>query len=343
MVYYASQAAEGLAHAHVRGVLHRDIKPSNLLLTEGQKLKILDFGLGTLLEREEVSTALTTAGMAVGTPDYISPEQARLVKLDGRSDLYSLGCTIYHLLSGQLPFKGESSMDCIVGRITGKAVPITEVRPGLPPRLVESIEKMMATNPDDRYQTADEAAAAMRSMLRPKKAPPESSATAVAANTSVPKPVPAVAANASVPKPVPAVAAHASVPKAVPAVAANASVPEPVPKGRTTPEAPSPPVLSRVHLAKSKRDSLRSRWTMAHGVLAAVAVGLVSLLALTITLFWSSGDERPASQPEASHTNDGPVLPARGRSSPVECCRPYARTTALPSRPVGQKLASLVW
>ena len=172
VVYYASQAAEGLAHAHARGVLHRDIKPSNLLLTEGQKLKILDFGLGTLLEREEVSTALTTAGMAVGTPDYISPEQARMVKLDGRSDLYSLGCTMYHLLSGQLPFKGESSMDCIVGRITGKAVPISEVRPGLPPRLVESIEKMMATNPDDRYQTADEAAAALRSMLRPKNAAP---------------------------------------------------------------------------------------------------------------------------------------------------------------------------
>ena len=255
------------------GVLHRDIKPSNLLLTEGQKLKILDFGLGTLLEREELSTALTTAGMAVGTPDYISPEQARLVKLDGRSDLYSLGCTIYHLLSGQLPFKGESSMDCIVGRITGKAVPITEVRPGLPPRLVESIEKMMATNPDDRYQTADEAAAAMRSMLRPKKRAPESSATAVAANTSVPKPVPAVAANASVPKPVPAVAAHASVAQSRSGRRGECLVPEPVPKGRTTPEAPSPPVLSRVHLAKSKRDSLRSRWTMAPWVLAAVVVG----------------------------------------------------------------------
>ncbi len=172
VVYYASQAADGLAHAHARGVLHRDIKPSNLLLTEGKKLKILDFGLGTLLEKEELPTALTTAGIAVGTPDYISPEQARMVKLDGRSDLYSLGCTMYHLLSGQLPFKGESSMDCIVGRITGQAVPISEVRPGLPPRLVQSIEKLMATNPDDRYQTADEAAAALRSMLRPKNAAP---------------------------------------------------------------------------------------------------------------------------------------------------------------------------
>ena len=70
-----------------------------------------------------------------------------MLKLDGRSDLYSLGCTMYHLLSGKLPFQGESSMDCIVGRIMGQAIPISEVRPGLPPRLVETIEKMMATDP----------------------------------------------------------------------------------------------------------------------------------------------------------------------------------------------------
>ena len=190
VVYYASQAADGLAHAHARGVLHRDIKPSNLLLTEGRKIKVLDFGLGTLLEKEELPTALTTAGFAVGTPDYISPEQARMVKLDGRSDLYSLGCTMYHLLSGQLPFKGESSMDCIVWRITGQAVPIGEVRPGLPPRLVQAIEKLMATNPDDRYQTADEAAAALRSLLRPKNAAPGPPAPTVAAIAPEPEPDP---------------------------------------------------------------------------------------------------------------------------------------------------------
>ena len=132
VVYYGSQAAEGLAHAHGRGVLHRDIKPSNLLITQGKKLKLLDFGLGTLVEKDELTTALTSAGLAVGTPDYISPEQARMVKIDGRSDLYSLGCTLYHLLCGQLPFKGESSMDCLVGRLTGKSVPLAEVMPGLP-------------------------------------------------------------------------------------------------------------------------------------------------------------------------------------------------------------------
>ena len=237
VVYYASQAADGLAHAHARGVLHRDIKPSNLLLTEGQKLKILDFGLGTLLEKEELSTALTTAGIAVGTPDYISPEQARMVKLDGRSDLYSLGCTMYHLLSGQLPFKGESSMDCIVGRITGKAVPISEVRPGLPPRLVQSIEKLMATNPDDRYQTADEAAAALRSMLRPKNKPAGTSGTDRSGDRL----------RASEPG-----SSRTDV----------TTVPGPVPKGDATLEAPSPLVRTADSLVRNrKRDSLRSRGT----------------------------------------------------------------------------------
>src|SRR5262249_17172000 len=157
---------------------------------EGRKVKVLDFGLGTLLEKEGLASALTAAGFAVGTPDYISPEQARMVKIDGRSDLYSLGCTMYHLISGNLPFKGESSMDCIVGRITGKAVPLSEISPGLPPRLVQSIEKLMATNPDDRYQTADEAAAALRSLLRPKNVPPGPPAPTVAAIAPVSGPVP---------------------------------------------------------------------------------------------------------------------------------------------------------
>ena len=257
VVYYASQAADGLAHAHARGVLHRDIKPSNLLLIEGQKLKILDFGLGTLLEREDVSTALTTAGMAVGTPDYISPEQARMVKLDGRSDLYSLGCTMYHLLSGQLPFKGESSMDCLVGRITGKAVPISEIRPGLPPRLVQSIEKLMATSADDRYQTADEAADALRSMLRPKNKPSGA--------------------------PAPIVAAIASTPATGPGPNGLTTVPPPAQKGDATTEAPPLLVRAGTRSSQLKRDSLRSRgtdrWTKAKPVLAAVA-GIAVLLAV---------------------------------------------------------------
>ncbi len=283
VVYYGAQAAEGLAHAHKRGVVHRDIKPSNLLVTAGKKLKVLDFGLGTLLEKDELTTALTTAGLAVGTPDYISPEQARLVKIDGRSDLYSLGCTMYYLLTGQLPFKGESSMDCLVARLTGKSIPINEVLPGLHPRLVQMIEKLMATNPDDRYQTADEAATAMRSLLRPKNAQASGSASTV-------PPI--------------------------------ASVPEPVPSASTAHEAPAPTVGTGSRPSKGNSDSLGSSSVgpgkKAKRVLAAVAIAVVAvpLMVLTIMFFRSSEEERPASEQGALATNNGPVVPTVRADAP---------------------------
>ena len=307
VVYFASQAADGLAHAHALGIVHRDIKPSNLLLTDARKVKILDFGLGTLLEKEELPAALTAAGSTVGTPDYLSPEQARMVKLDGRSDLYSLGCTMYHLISGELPFKGESSMDCIVGRITGKATPISQVRPGLPPRLVQAIEKLMATNPDDRYQTADEAAAAMRSLLRPKNLPAD-------------RPAPTVAAVAPVPEPVPKT------------TAAVTPVPEPVPEEDTNLETPSLPPRAGARSSKPKRVAPRSRWTdrvtKDKRILAPVAVAAVLLVVVPIVFFRSSKDERPAPRQETSHTDSGPVPPKdEPPASPQE-------TLAANSRPV---------
>ena len=310
VAYFASQAADGLAHAHALGILHRDIKPSNLLLTDARKVKILDFGLGTLLEKDELPAALTAAGITVGTPDYLSPEQARMVKLDGRSDLYSLGCTMYHLISGQLPFKGESSMDCIVGRITGKAIPISQVRPGLPPRLVQAIEKLMATNPDDRYQTADEAAAALRSLLRPKNLPAD-------------RPAPTVAAVAPVPKPVPKT------------TAAVTPVPEPVPEEDTNLETPSLPPRARARSSKPKGVAPRSRWTdrvtKDKRILAAVAVAAVLLVVVPIVLFRSSKDERPAPRQETSHTDSGPVPRRTNLRHPRK--RPQAPTAAPSPRP----------
>jgi serine/threonine-protein kinase len=307
VVYFASQAADGLAHAHALGILHRDIKPSNLLLTDARKVKILDFGLGTLLEKDDLPAALTDAGITVGTPDYLSPEQARMVKVDGRSDLYSLGCSIYHLISGQLPFKGESSMDCIVGRITGKPIPISQVRPGLPPRLVQMIEKLMATNPDDRYQTADEAATALRSLLRPKNLPAD-------------RPAPTVAAVAPLPKPVPITPA------------AVTPVTEPVPEKDTDLETPSLPPRAGARSSKPKRVAPRSRWTdrvtKDKRILAAVAVAAVLLVVTPIVLLRSSKDERPAPRQETSHTESGPVPPKDERPASSQ------ETSGASSRPV---------
>jgi serine/threonine-protein kinase len=316
VVYYASQAADGLAHAHAKGIVHRDIKPSNLMLTQGKKLKVLDFGLGTLLEGEDQSSALTTAGMAVGTPDYISPEQARMIKLDGRSDLYSLGCTMYHLLSGKLPFQGESSMDCIVGRITGQAIPIRDVMPGLPPRVVESIEKLMAPNPDDRYQTAEEAANALRSLLRPKNPSTSRSASTVAAPGGAPasapaRPAPARPAAAAAASPAWPVNSHPTRP--APAVTA----PEPAVIDMVIPEAPSLPPRAGIAAAKSKKEPpgkrLMAAGSKTKGLIVGVAAAAVALIAgVALMLMRSSTDDRPASDPSASQTNNAPIPPTDG-------------------------------
>jgi serine/threonine-protein kinase len=167
VIRYATETALGLAHAHERGVIHRDIKPSNLLLGEDGRLRILDLGMGTLMDADELDQGsfATCDGFAAGTADYMSPEQAvGRGGLDGRSDLYSLGCVMYHLLSGQVPFPGESRIESLASRIKGHPVPLAQLRPGLPPDLVGIVNRLMATRRADRYATAAEAAEALRGL-----------------------------------------------------------------------------------------------------------------------------------------------------------------------------------
>jgi serine/threonine-protein kinase len=170
MVDYAMQAALGLAHAHEQGIVHRDIKPSNVLITQEGKVKILDLGLGVLMEADSAATFATADGIAVGTVDYMSPEQACGREVDGRSDLYGLGCAMYHLMSGKLPFPGTSPIERLGKRISGRHVPITDHLPDLPPSLVRVMDKLMANKPQDRYATAAEAANALQNLLRPRSA-----------------------------------------------------------------------------------------------------------------------------------------------------------------------------
>ncbi len=176
MTDFAAQAALGLAHAHAQGIVHRDIKPSNLLCTDDKQLKVLDLGLGVLMEADSSTSFATADGIAVGTVDYMSPEQACGREVDGRSDLYSLGCSMYHLISGKLPFPGDSPIERMGKRITGRHVPITEVRSDLPTGLVRVLDKLLAQKPQDRFQTAAEAAEALQNLIKPKARPAANSA-----------------------------------------------------------------------------------------------------------------------------------------------------------------------
>jgi serine/threonine protein kinase len=168
--YYIQQAALGLQHAFEKGMVHRDIKPQNLILArEGKKhlVKILDFGLAKVTSEKGGDFDLTGAGKMLGTPDFIAPEQSlNAVGADIRADLYSLGCTLYYLLSGTPPFKAKSLYELVEAHLSMPARPLNEIRKDVPADLAAVVAKMMAKNPAQRYQKPVEVAQALAPFVK---------------------------------------------------------------------------------------------------------------------------------------------------------------------------------
>jgi CheY-like chemotaxis protein len=147
----ATQLAHSLAVAHEHGVIHRDIKPQNLLVDEAGVLKVMDFGVARLAER---STANTEAGLVLGTPAYMPPEQLMGEQVDARSDLYAAGVVLYECLTGQLPFQAGSVISLVAKLLKEDARPPQEVNPEIPPALSALVLRLLAKAPEDRVQTA---------------------------------------------------------------------------------------------------------------------------------------------------------------------------------------------
>ncbi|MDQ6615987.1 MAG: serine/threonine protein kinase [Actinomycetota bacterium] len=153
-VDWGRQLAEGLAYLHRQGVVHRDLKPGNVLIGPGDRLVIADFGTAQLAGARRLTFKHLT-GM-LGTPDYMSPEQAQGGRGDARSDIYSWGVMMYEMLTGRTPFPGNDWMAVMAGHLQGHPTPIGKLRPDVPPAIEAVVLHAMRRYPDNRYQTADD-------------------------------------------------------------------------------------------------------------------------------------------------------------------------------------------
>jgi eukaryotic-like serine/threonine-protein kinase len=157
-VSIVARAADALGYAHKQNVVHRDVKPANMMYhAETDTLKLTDFGIARLTDSSKTKT-----GMVLGTPSYMSPEQLAGKKIEGRSDLFSLAVSLYQMLCGKLPFEGESMAQLMFKIASEQPTDILSVNPRVPPGLVAFLDKALAKNPDERYQTGEEFAAALR-------------------------------------------------------------------------------------------------------------------------------------------------------------------------------------
>ncbi len=200
---YSDQVLSALSYAHKLNVIHRDVKPANMMLTSQGVVKLMDFGIA----RPNDEAGMTSTGATLGSMNYMSPEQVRCEPVDQRSDLYSMGVSLYEMVTGKLPFRGHSNYSVMSAHLQETPQPPIAVRPDLPKGLSDIILMAMAKNPPDRFQTAEAFAAALRSVF------PAGAVVGVSPTPAVraPQATPVVSA--------PQVPAQATVPMAVVAAA----------------------------------------------------------------------------------------------------------------------------
>jgi len=244
-----AQVADALDFAHKGGVVHRDIKPANIMIEAGDRVKVTDFGIAKVTDSAE---HLTMTGSLLGTPSYMSPEQARGAQLDGRSDLFAVGCVLYEMMAGKKAFRGESITALIFKIITEEPQPIREVDPDIPDAMVAIISKALSKAPETRYQSGQELAQALQALMRPGSAPTIRQAEMATIATSGPvagmtPPTIQAAPTTNVPPTLSGAAptklmepGKAPVPPLPPAAPRSKAAPPPMPSPRPSPPPPAP-------------------------------------------------------------------------------------------------------
>ncbi len=325
--HYIRQAALGLQHACEQGMVHRDIKPHNLMLTRDGKVKILDFGLARLARGKASKPGVTQVGDFMGTPDYVSPEQAMdASRADIRADLYSLGCTFYCLLAGRPPFRASGELQVIMAHMEKDVPPLTDLRSDVPAKLWTVLARLLEKDPSKRYQKPVELAQALAPFCKPRAKRPAAAAPPLALPVDSPQVATQLGGDTRRP-PAPPIA---------PAVVPPLATPVPAPFAEL--DAPAP-AESRPHPPRSgagaRATGGRRRMLVAGGISAGVLLLGVGGWLLSGTMFpVRTPDrivERDGEQPQKKTTA---VVPSKKKSKDADgkgAANPQIPTKSEPS------------
>ncbi len=305
-VDYSDQILSALSYAHKQNIIHRDIKPANMMLTPQGVVKLMDFGIA----RSSSDGTLTSTGTTLGSLNYMPPEQVRGESADARSDIYSFGVSLYELLTGKLPFQGDSQYSLMTAHLNQvPAAPIT-MRLDLPPSLNEIILMAMAKDPAQRFQSADALRAALKSV--PVSALPRSGTTVTSSprapsssseTTLVETPPPSVS-TAAMPAYTQAPSTKAQKPARVP--------PAPVPTEAAAQLEPPPPSSAP---APPRSSSSRGLW-VAVGALAGVSAVIAAGIYIPRKVF-THADPNKSALPKTAMTTNIPATQDASSSAPV--------------------------
>jgi predicted Ser/Thr protein kinase len=319
-----AQVADALDFAHRHNVVHRDIKPANIMIEGGDRVKVTDFGIAKVTDSAD---HLTQTGSLLGTPSYMSPEQARGGELDGRSDLFAVGCILYEMLTGKKAFRGDSITGLIFKIITEEPPPLRSEDPDIPEEMVRIISKSLAKQADQRYQTGRELADDLLALSRPGSSPTLRQTDVATAPGSWPP----RAASAPTISTSPTVAGSAPT-RITPAPAAGKVVPP-----AALPAAPRPTARPAGAVAAGPAPAPPKSRTGA--ILGALAVGLLLVVGLAGVAGWYFFVRKPATTadtgriatavppPAAATIPPATLAPAPAATLP-EAAPPAAATTA---------------
>jgi serine/threonine-protein kinase len=316
LIRIGANVAEAIDYAHQRGLIHRDIKPANVMINPQGQAVLMDFGIAKIMG----SAAHTATGTVVGTAQYVSPEQVRGHRPTERSDIYSLGVTLFEMAAGKPPFDGDSAMSIMLKHVNDPVPDLRSISPGLPTSLVAVIERTLAKDPAQRYQSAGELAAALR----------QAGASRVGASqATVIEPMPSMPAGATVLEPTPSGRPSRAAPSAEPPAAPPPVHRPAAPAGTSQPPA-QPIVGPQVPSAGGKRG-------VSTGLLIGAPLVLVVCLVLgVIAVVAANNLLSPEATPTVAATAAPTAAPATDipTAVPTEAVPAPTATAAEPTEPV---------